>query len=58
MKKGPKQRLREQIAAQALEDTECEKFVRSHMTPEAVASAKKAIVAFNTEDRGKPVSRK
>lgn len=46
---------REALAAQQIEE---EKFVRSKMKPELVASAKKAVQAFNNEDRAKHLWKK
>lgn len=54
MKKLPRlKRIAERDAAAARE-AEHEKFVRSVTLPERIATAKKAVHAFNTEDRGKP----
>lgn len=58
MKQGPRAKRIAQRDAAAELDTECEKFVRSKMRPELVATAKKAVVAFNNEDRGKPATRR
>ncbi len=55
---GPRERRRLLIEAEARDEEECDKFVRSHMTPELVSNTKRAIEAFNTEDRGSPVRRK
>ncbi len=55
MKKDSRHKRIAQRELAACEEQECEKFVRSRLTPELTANARKAIEAFNNEDRGNPV---